>query len=361
VASEAPVVRVPVDPVELETRLAAIERRLAEFDARERRLLELIQAVNRLAEAVTPLVKPAAPEPPRERRKPAWPLPAPRLDAPGQASSGPVAPERIAVAHARLRETLFAGPPAAEAAEETEAPESEPEAVSAAAPAPAEAAPLAVTMGVPPPLADPIDVPPPSRKSWLRRAFRHMAKHDPAAAGRLLEALLPAHALAQLSPSPELPGPPEKLAPLLVTGRVRRRIRWEKARLHCPPRAVSELIPLTRMRASVNELHGAGVALDPTLAFKLVASAIEPAWTAGHRFALAHRGPERVTYFEVRDRAGASVSEQRPSAPVATTVCCLDEALFAVLCGALPPGVSVLGAVAPLELVQRWFARASAR
>ena len=338
--------RVPVDPVELETRLAAIERRLAEFEAREQRLLELIQAVNRLAEAVTPLVKPAAPEPPRERRKPAWPLPAPRPDAPGQSSSGPVAPERIAVAHARLRETLFAGPPAAEAAEETEAPESEPE---------------AVTMGVPQPLADPIDVPPPSRKSWLRRAFRIMAKHDPAAAGRLLEALLPAHALAQLSPIRELPGPPEKLAPLLVTGRVRRRIRWEKARLHCPPRAVSELIPLTRMCASVNELHGAGVALDPALAFKLVASAIEPAWTAGHRFALAHRGPDRVTYFEVRDRARASVSGQRPSAPVATTVCCLDEALFAVLCGALPPGVSVLGAVAPLELVQRWFARASAR
>jgi hypothetical protein len=188
-----------------------------------------------------------------------------------------------------------------------------------------------------------------------------MVKHDPAAAGRLLEALLPAHALAQLPPIPELPDPPEKLAPLLLTGRVRRRIRWENARLQCPPRAVAELIPLTRMRASVNELHGAGVALDPALAFKLVASAIKPAWTAGHRFVLAHRGPDRVTYFDVRDRARASVSEQRPAAPVATTVCCLDEALFAVLCGELPPGVTVLGAVAPLELVQRWFARASAR
>ena len=370
-ASEAPVVRLPIDPVELENRLAAIERRLGEFEAREQRLLELIHAVNRLAEAVSPLVKPPTPEPPPERRKPDWPLPLVRSDAPGQRSPGPVAPERIALAHARLRETLFGGPPAAAPPPEAASPPevaAPPEAVPLAEPGPPpEPSPQPPEPSPPPPEAarppepapPPEAVPAPSRKSWLSRTFKRVVKQDPQAAGQLLEALLPAHALAQLPPITVLPGPPDKLAPLLVTGRVRRRIGWEKARLECSPRAVSQLVPLTRIRASPAQLRGAGVVLDPALAFSLVASAIEPAWAAGHRFAIAHRGPDHLTYFEVRERARPSVGEDRPSAPVATTICCLDEALFPILCGELPPGVTVLGAVAPLELVQRWFARAT--
>jgi hypothetical protein len=327
--------RVPVDMVELESRLAAIERRLAHYEAREQRLLELIAAVHRLTEVVGPLVRgtPSPAPEAAERPKPAWP----RIgtDPP---TPGPVAPERIALAHARLRHTLFA---------ETAA---EPEAGPAGGP---ESAP-AVEPGVAPGA-----VPPPSRKSWVLRALKPMVKRDPKSAGGLLRALLPAHGLAQLPPIGELPGPPQSLARVLVTGRVRRRIRWEKERLQCTPKAVSELLPLVRLRASPAQLRAAGVGLDPELAFSLVAFSIERRWTAGHRFAIAHRGPDAVTYFTVLDRTWPVVGTESPGAPVATTICCLDETLFPVLCGELPPGVAVLGAVAPLELVQRWFARAT--
>jgi hypothetical protein len=326
--------RVPVDMVELESRLAAIERRLADYEAREQRLLELIAAVQRLTEVVGPLVKeprPAAPEA-AERRAPAWP----RIGT-GAPAAGPVAPERIALAHARLRETLFAGTAV------------EPEAALASGPEVATA----------PEPGPPAPVPPPGRTSWVLRALRPMVKRDPKAAGGLLRALLPAHGLAQLPPIDVLPGRPDALARVLVTGRIRRRIRWEKERLVCAPKAVSELVPLVRLRASPAQLRAAGVGLDPELAFSVVAFSIEPAWTGGHRFTIAHRGPDLVTYFTVLDRTRPVVGTEPPPAPVTTTICCLDEALFPVLCGELPLHVAVLGAVAPLQLVQRWFARAT--
>lgn len=330
---QAPVVRVPVDMVELESRLGAIERRLAEFEAREQRLLELIAAVNRLADAVGPLVKGTHPVQDADRGTPAWP----RIGT-GPPASGPVAPERIALAHARLRETLFAGT----AGQPHAGHPSEPEAASE-------------------PESDrpPATVVPPNRKSWILRALKAMVKHEPRASGRLVQALLPAHGLAQLPPVGGLPGPPDALARVLVAGPVRRRIRWEQERLECPPRAVSKLVPLVRLHASPSQLRAAGVDLDPSLAFNLVAFSIERAWTAGHRFAIAHRGPGAVTYFTVLDRIWPAVGTAPPPAPVATTICCLDEALFPVLYGEPPPGVTVLGAVAPLEFVQRWFARAT--
>lgn len=311
---EAPVIQVPVDLVDFEARLAGLERRLAGYEARDERLLEVIEAVKKLTEAVAPLVKPAreAPGAPQGRRKAAWPLPSPHQSLPG-----PVAPERIALAHSRLRETLF----------------------------------------TPSPTPVPATAPPPGRDSWLLRTMRRMVKDDPQASGRLLAALLPAHGLARVPPVQALPGPPEGVARVLVAGRLRRRIRWEKARLQCAPKVVYELAPLVRMRASPAQLLAAGVRLDPPLALALVAYAIDPAWTGGHRFAVSHRGPERVTYLSVNDRAVPAVGAERPSIPVSTTICCLDDDLFPLLCGSSPPGVTILGAVAPLELVQRWLAR----
>ncbi len=76
---EAPVIQVPVDLVDFESRLAALERRLAGYEAHDQRLLEVIEAVLKLTEAVGPLVKSAREPPaaPPGRRKPAWPLPTP--------------------------------------------------------------------------------------------------------------------------------------------------------------------------------------------------------------------------------------------------------------------------------------------
>jgi hypothetical protein len=341
--------RVPVDMVELESRLAAIERRLAHYESREQRLLELIAAVQRLTEVVGPLIKETRPPAPEvgERRAPHWP----RIGT-GPPTAGPVAPERIALAHARLRETLFAGT----TVEPEGPPASGSEVARASGPrvaSPGEPGARAAVRGAP------ALVPPPRSKSWVLRALRHMVKRDPHAAGGLVRALLPAHDLAQLPPIGELPGPPDALARVLVAGRIRRRIRWEKERLACAPKTVSELVPLVRLRASPAQLRAAGVGLEPGLAFSVVAFSVEPAWTGGHRFTIAHRGPDLVTYFTVLDRTRPVVGTEPPPAPVTTTICCLDEALFPVLCGELPPGVTVLGALAPLQLVQRWFARAT--
>jgi hypothetical protein len=344
---------IPADPVEFDTRLAALERRLAEYETREQRLLELIDAVQRLTDTIGPLVKArSAPRPEPDRHQQEWPLP-----APSAGPSGPVAPERIAFAHARLRETLSAGPPAedlSEGAPAEDLSEGAPaEDLSEDAPAEGEAQSIA------PPGTAVGEVPPPGRKSWLLRSLRSMVRHDPQAAGSLVHALAPAHALAGLPPLSALPGPPDALASVLVVGRLRRRVRWEKARLECPARSAYALMPLARLRASPAQLWNAGVRPDPALAFTLLAHALEPAWTAGHRFTIAHRGPDAVTYFSVRERALPAVTHERPSAPIVTTISCLDEALFAVLSGELPPAVTVLGAIAPLELLQRWFARAS--
>jgi hypothetical protein len=339
---------VPADPVEFETRLGAMERRLAEYEAREQRLLQLIEAVNHLTEAIGPMVKSSrsSPAPAEERRKPDWPLLSPSA-GPG----GPVAPERIALAHARLRQTLFAGSPAESGGEgNAPAPGAAPQDATPADLQAAGSADAAVAAA---------DVPPPGRKSWLLRSLRRMVKDDSPAAGKLVLALTPAHAFAGLPPLTTLPGPPASLARVLVVGRLRRRIKWEKARLDCPPAAVYKLAPLARMRASVAQLADSGVRPDPALAFSLLAFAVRPDWTAGHQFTIAHRGPYAVTYFCVRGRDLPAVTSDQPPAPVVTTICCLDEALFPVLAGKLPPGVTVLGAIAPLQLMQRWFVRAS--
>lgn len=300
-----PIVHVPVDLVEFEARLAAIERRLLEQEDRDRLLLGVAEALRRLTDALGPRLE--------EVRVPVeQPGPAIAEAQPVSAIGGPVSADRLALAQARIRE--------AAAPEATEAP-------------------------------------PPGRRSWLLRALRRMVVQDPEAAGRLVQALLAAQRLAGLEPVTRLPGPPAAVARVLVKGRLRRRLGWEFAQLDCELATVSDLAKLVRLRASPAQLHAAGVRIDPPLALALVALSIDPLWTTGHSFVLAYHDSDSI-FLEVRNGARASVGAECP-AGVTTAVRCPPDALLALLAGEPGVAATVEGERRPLELVQQWFADAT--
>jgi hypothetical protein len=332
VGEEARTIHVPVDPVDFEARLLAVERRLDSYAARDQALLEAMEAIHRLTDLAATLMKTV--QPVRER-KPT--TPARSADFAAALPAAQVTPERLASAHARLRETLFADTAAA-----LPAPQVTPERLASVVPS---------------------STLPPGRKSWLLRALKRMVKEDPSTAGRLVLALPAAHGLAQLSTPPEVPWPPATTARLVVAGCVRRRIGWERAGLQCSLKVLSELAALVRLRTTPPQLYQAGARVDADIAFSLVAFAIEPAWTAGHRFTIAGGdhlgGTSRMVYLTMRDGHRPWVGTDPPPAPVATTISCDAPALLTVLSGAAPGSVRIEGDRAALELVQGWFVRAT--
>jgi hypothetical protein len=181
-----------------------------------------------------------------------------------------------------------------------------------------------------------------------------MVARDPEAAGRLLTALIPACRLAEIEPFPCLPGPSATVARVVVRGRLRRRIAWETAQLACELPTVSALAKLVRLRASPTQLHAAGVRLDPPLALALAALAIDPLWTLGHRFTLAHLDASAV-YLEVRNGARPRVSTEQPAGAVTTTVRCPADVLLPFLAGDSGVAATIEGPSPPLDLVRGWF------
>jgi hypothetical protein len=334
----ANVVQVPVDLVEFEARLLALERRVREQEARDELLVDVAKALRRLTEALGPLLEVVGPLVESREALPHAPISRRPLAPPSRVSSvaaSPITegravdPERLAAARARLRE----------AALETAQP---PLAAPAAQPPPASLAPA----------------PAPGRHSWLLRALRRMAARDPDAAGRLLVALLPASHLAQIGPVYRLPGPPATVARVVVKGRLRRRLGWETAQLACELETVSALAKLVRLRASPAQLRSAGLRLDPPVALALVANAIDPRWTLGHRFTLAHLDAS-AAYLDVRNGWRPVVRHEPATGSVQTTVRCSAETLLPLLAGEAGVAVTVEGDPRPLELVQGWFADAT--
>lgn len=344
----AHVVQVPVDLVEFEARLLALERRLREQDARDQLVLDVASALQRLTKALGPLLEVVGPLAESQEAAPRTsaaaisrrPIsPPPRVPSVGDSSAaqgGAVEPDRLAAAQARLREAAQpppAAPPPPVAQPPPAAPPGDPLAHAGAPIAPALA---------------------PGRRSWLLRALRRMVVQNPDAAGRLLVSLLPATSLAQIEPIPQLPGPPATVARVVVKGRLRRRLGWEMTQLACELTTVSALAKLVRLRLSPTQLHAAGLRLDAPVALALAAHAIDPLWTLGHRFTLAHVDA-RATYLEVRNGRAPAMRDGAPAAPVQTTVRCFTDALLPLFAG--EPGVvaTVEGERRPLELVQGWF------
>jgi hypothetical protein len=289
------------------------------------------------------------------------------------APPAPLQAEKLSAALARLRETTptaAATPPAAGGADE----QPTPTAARPASPA----------------------------KPWLGKAFRTLANRDPSSAGRLLLALLPAQRAADPrpiaydlvlgdlaaarvtvsrtgaqvdlgdTPRPttevdfQLVGDLASIARLLAAGPWRRRlgrlglgprmarVRGDRARL----RALEHLLsaPLT-----LGQLRAAGVGLDPLLAMTLAAAMIEPDWTRGERFTIAHREPHASSpdaHLHIRDAGAAIVTAEPPHGPVATTIECAADELLVVLGGEQVALVAISGDQRPLALVRQWLDRA---
>jgi hypothetical protein len=150
---------------------------------------------------------------------------------------------------------------------------------------------------------------------WVRDALRRLASRDPAAAGEVVLALLPAQHLAVLGPLTyvvDLDGrPPDEVR---VTGgrtfvgppaaegdapRVRGDVirladlatgRGPWARLRARGKARKAIRTLGRAPLSFTALDLAGVEMPARLAYRLLAAAVPPSWTAGHAFTLAQDG-----------------------------------------------------------------------
>jgi hypothetical protein len=386
------------------------------------------------------------------------PPPSPAREQPSPPTPGPVQAEQLSAALARLRETTPAPPPeaeepidepelaqpaapakgparAAEALPATAEPEaaSEPEAATepetgTEAPTPeATESPTPEATEVPTPEATEVPTPEATEVStpaeaepepatatdpviperlarpWLKPVFRTLTRRDPATAGRLVLALLPAQRAADPHPVAydlvlgdlatahvtvsssatevalnDTPRPMSEVdfrvtgdlagtARLLVAGRARRLIA---RRLHVGRRLARVQGDRDRLEAlealiaaplTLRQLSAAGVRLDPALAFTLAELMIEPGWTAGERFTIGHReSPASApgAYLHIRDGKPPLATSEAPHGPVATVIACAADELVPVLAGEPGAAFSIEGEQRHLTLVQQWLDRA---
>jgi hypothetical protein len=225
--------------------------------------------------------------------------------------------------------------------------------------------------------------------------FRNLVVDDPAAAGRLLLALLPAqraadpqpvsydlliaertcisvtvdsdstrvHAGADPQPDADFQvrGVPDAVVRLLLAGRLRRAVGWRIARVTGDKRRLAALERLIDPPLTLRDLHAEGVRLDPALALAVIGLMIEPSWTRGEKFTIAHQlagAPHPDGYLNVPGGSLASVAERPlPDAPTTIVVCSAD-ALVPALAGDHVPELFVRGDPRPLELLAGWLDRA---
>jgi hypothetical protein len=284
-----------------------------------------------------------------------------------QAAPQPDLAARLDAAAAALRERTPVAQPAeaeaevAEVAEVAEPPEAEPPEAEAE-PEVAEPAPRTplriVSPATPPARADVVGT---SRRDYplLRGALVKLAHDDPAAAGRILVALLPAQgaviagplaydltihevgtfavdvadgtARAQALERPRgrrhaafhLRADALTLAELLAgvdhrIGRYGGRVRIKGRRRRSKP-----LRELIGAQLTLAEAARAGALPEPGLAWRALGYAVHPSWTSGHAFGVVHHltGDEPQSwYVTARDAGGLAVTTAEPTEPPAASV-----------------------------------------
>jgi hypothetical protein len=235
---------------------------------------------------------------------------------------------------------------------------------------------------------------------WLSEALRGLAAREPEAAGRALVDLLPLQgrvfsgpitydlivsdgpalaitvdergtelrAIERPRPLDEVDGRVEaSLAELGHFVRHRGGLMRRRTELRAEGRnkrqALAALLALTVARIGLGDLAGLGVAMSPGALLELLAQAIEPSWTIGHRFTVAFdlEGRTDPLALQVNDTSPPSVRLVLDQ-PVATVRCSV-RSLPAVLLGREEdgaPSAALLGDRAALMLVQGWVARLEA-
>jgi hypothetical protein len=234
----------------------------------------------------------------------------------------------------------------------------------------------------------------------LRGAIVKLAHDDPAAAGLLLAALLPAQAAALATPldyditiaeagtfavkldargahvhaRPEPRGRPHADFHLsadaltfaeLLAGVDHRIGRWRgPARFSGSRRKLDVLRALPATSISLSEAARAGATLEPSLVYRTLSYAVHPSWTRGERFTLAQEitGERPETwYLSARDGAGMTVSASPPEEGVEATVSMARKTFGLMLRGEdVPSGArpTVRGELRVVELVRAWMDRA---
>jgi hypothetical protein len=164
----------------------------------------------------------------------------------------------------------------------------------------------------------------------------------------------------------QLVGNLASIARLLAAGPVARRIgrllfRHRLARVRGDRDRLGALESLIDAPLTLGRLHAAGVRLDPLLAMTVAALMIEPAWTAGERFTIAHRepgAPAPDAYLHIRDGRAPLAAEEPPRGPVATTIECRPDDLIVALAGEHVASVAISGDERPVALIRQWLDRA---
>jgi hypothetical protein len=232
---------------------------------------------------------------------------------------------------------------------------------------------------------------------WVTAALQWLLETDPDAAGRIAVGLLQAYGLAAEQPLRYdllisgrgwLAVDMEASEPATIAGRSGPRPRGERdlsiagdrlgvarllygrrtflrrpARVRGRRRALRELRRLARAPIGLRQLGTTGVTLDPALALRLVALAIDPAATHGERFAIAHAplaGGPVDAWLRIADGAEPAVVTQAPAEPVRLILRCTRGALLGVIAGVEPPpGESGTfdGDDEALALLRRWIAQ----
>jgi hypothetical protein len=401
---------------ELRTHIAALQRAVHQRVEAERRIETALRRVREELTAANVLAAGRHPAPTQaDAAAGAQPRAAAGTAAPAVL---PMAPEAAAPPVAPLAVSAVAEPAAA-AAEPRDAPspaEAPPQHAVPALPQPAAAAPLASAAAAPAPAGlDPLrlsaarerlratvpaaaplaSLPAGTPAPWLTAALQRLSASEPDVAGRIAVGLLPAQGLAAQRPlrydlllagrgryavdvepgsaSVVLRSAPRPRAErdLSIAGDAAgfarllhgRRTLRRPARVRGGRRALRELRRIARAPLGLRDLGTAGIALEPALALRLVALAIDPAATQGERFAVAHAplaGGPVDAWLRIADGAPPAVVTQPPPEPVRLTLRCTRGALLALIAGVEPaPGESgtLDGDDAALALLRSWIAR----
>jgi ribonucleoside-diphosphate reductase beta chain len=124
---------------------------------------------------------------------------------------------------------------------------------------------------------------------------------------------------------------------------------------------------------SMREIARAGVEPDPNLVYRALPYALDPAWSAGHRFCVKYEmrddagGDAGVWYVDVED-GSVSVTTDAPAREPDSTVIFTREVWLQLVRGDVSPNdsmrqqlVRVQGAMAPVTLLGRWIERSEGR
>jgi hypothetical protein len=232
---------------------------------------------------------------------------------------------------------------------------------------------------------------------WLEPVFKRLAERDPAAAGRLVIALLPAQPLVYPLPVTydlvlselgcvsvtsasgearvefrEEPRPGEHtqlvvtgelagLGRLLARRRARRRARGGGARAKGDKKALRALRALVRAPVRFEQLYAAGFRPEPPLALLLVSLMIRREWAQGEDFIIAHYdgdATEPGAALRVCDKPPVAAGAATDLRPGATRIRCAPDSLLPVLVGAPRSDAVIEGDLRPLRVLQDWLVRA---